>query len=262
MTNRHELVAINEVSSVPSVPSAPTGVSYDGYNTSFYPSIPSAHGMDPYNQSAHPTPYGGQQFVPVPASRNGTLKQGDGCADFSERTTNYKINKIGDYIKYLDAELRDRERLKKSYGKFDKTLFGVECTCMVTELGVTGASFFLPLVSTPICLGLTLFSAVLRNGSKMLTRKIDKHSAIELLAKSKRNSIDEKYTKAMEDGVISDVEFQDIRKEIANYDEMKKTILKEFKKGHATELTKEAQLSLINKGKEEMKEELKTKLKL
>ncbi len=106
-----------------------------------------------------------------------------------------------------------------------------------------------------------MFSTVLRNGSKLITKKIDKHAHIELLAKSKRNSIDEKYTKAMEDGVISESEFQDIRKEIYNYDEMKKSILNQFKNNsQAIELTKEAQLTLINKGKEEMKEEFKIKL--
>ncbi len=51
-----------------------------------------------------------------------------------------------------------------------------------------------------------------------------------MACKSKRNSIDEKYTKAMEAGVISESEFQDIRKEIYNYDEMKKSILNQFKK--------------------------------
>ncbi len=33
----------------------------------------------------------------------------------------------------------------------------------------------------------------------------------------------------MEDGVISESEFQDIRKEIYNYDEMKKSILNNLK---------------------------------
>jgi hypothetical protein len=256
MTNKHELVKMNEI------PSAPT---VDGYNTSFYPSI----NNDPYRPEMGGT-MGGYQSYTLSNKGDTTYRYKTGAEnerDMERYAGNYKINKIGDYIKYLDSEMKDRERLKKSYGKFDKTLFGVECTCMVTELGITGTSFVLPplvLVSTPVCLGLTVFSAVLRNGSKMLSKKIDKHSAIELLARSKRNSIDEKYTKAMEDGVISDTEFQDIRKEIVNYDEMKKSILSEYKKGgaQATELTKEAQISLINKGKEEMKEELKTKLKL
>ena len=261
MTNRHELVTLNEITTVPSAPSANASVcgterefggfvlGTEGYNTSFYPSI-SKEGI----------------FRPL-QNRGGHGEQNEIRPEGWDLVTNYRINKIGEYVKYLDAELKDRERLKKSYGKFDKTLFVIECTCMVTELGITGTSFVLPplmLISTPVCLGLTVISAVLRNGSKMLTKKIDKHSAIELLAKSKRNSIDEKYTKAMEDGKISDLEFQDIRKEISNYDEMKKNILNSFKKGgmEITELTKEAQLSLINKGKAEMKKELKTKLKL
>lgn len=201
---------------------------------------------------------GGTKTLPVYGYPNlETLKE-------EEHFKDYKINKIGEYIKYLDTEIKDRERLKKNYGKLDKTLFGVECSCMITELGVTGASFFVPpmvVITTPICLGLTVFSTVIRNGSKLITKKIDKHAHIELLAKSKRNSIDEKYTKAMEDGVISESEFQDIRKEIYNYDEMKKSILNQFKNNsQAIELTKEAQLTLINKGKEEMKEEFKIKL--
>ncbi len=58
-----------------------------------------------------------------------------------EHFKDYKINKISEYIKYLDTEIKDRERLKKNYGKLDKILFGVECSCMITELGVTGTSF-------------------------------------------------------------------------------------------------------------------------
>jgi hypothetical protein len=254
MTNKHELVATNEIVTIPS---APTGID-GGYNASFYPI-----GNDfQYQQGP---PYRQYLLQAKNVTNFDELNKGGLMGEDSMLGTNYRINKIGEYVKYLDSELKDRERLKKSYGKFDKTLFGIECTCMVTELGITGTSFVLPplvLISTPICLGLTILSAFLRNGSKMLTRKIDKHSSIELLARSKRNSIDEKYTKAMEDGKISDLEFQDIRKEISNYDEMKKNILNSFKKGgpEIAELTREAQMSLINKGKAEMKEELKTKL--
>lgn len=241
MTNKHESVKINEFSpfrrDIVTTPSAPTG-DPNGYSTSFYPSLspPPAQMATQIDQYHIYTGVDGKHYASS-VGTNGTLPmqaRNDTSYEMERYAGNYKINKIGEYIKYLDAEIKDRERLKKGYGKFDKTLFGVECTCMVTELGITGTSFFIPpliLISTPVCLGLTLVSAVLRNGSKLLTGKIDKHSAIELLARSKRNSIDEKYTKAMEDGVISDAEFQDIRKEISNYDDMKKTILNEFKKG-------------------------------
>lgn len=180
---------------------------------------------------------------------------------------NYKINKVTEIIKYLDTERINRERLKKNYKKADKSLFAVECTTLLTELGLTCAAIFVPpilLINTPICLGLTIFSALTRNCSKMLSKKINKHAEIELLAKSKRNSVDEKYNKAMEDGVISDAEFQDIRKEITNYENMKKEILSKFKNTNSepNDFTKEVKMTLINKGKEEMKQELKTKLNL
>jgi hypothetical protein len=50
-----------------------------------------------------------------------------------------------------------------------------------------------------------------------------------LLAKSKLNSIEEKYTKAMKDGEITDEEFNDIKQEIKNYENMKSSILNECK---------------------------------
>ncbi len=241
MTTKHELV-IN--TNEPSAPNA----------DSFYPSYSNETSFSPHQRDF--SGFSGRERLTLPRDSLMMIESQSSLnhRDFNDKTKtlpvykngypnlemfkeeehfkDYKINKISEYIKYLDTEIKDRERLKKNYGKLDKILFGVECSCMITELGVTGTSFFIPpmiVISTPICLGLTVFSTVLRNGSKLITKKIDKHAHIELLAKSKRNSIDEKYTKAMEDGVISESEFQDIRKEIYNYDEMKKSILNQFK---------------------------------
>jgi len=63
-----------------------------------------------------------------------------------------------------------------------------------------------------------------------MTKKVEKHNTIELLAKSKRNSIETKFTKAIKDGKLSDNEFNDIEEEIKNYNEMKEKILKEYNK--------------------------------
>jgi len=51
---------------------------------------------------------------------------------------------------------------------------------------------------------------------------------MELLAKTKLNSIEEKFTKAIKDGEIRDEEFNDIEQEIRNYENMKSNILNEY----------------------------------
>lgn len=61
-------------------------------------------------------------------------------------------------------------------------------------------------------------------------KKINKHSEIDLLAKAELNSIEEKFTKAVKDGKITDEEFNDIEQEIKNYEYIKSNILNEYNK--------------------------------
>jgi hypothetical protein len=51
-----------------------------------------------------------------------------------------------------------------------------------------------------------------------------------LLAKAELNSIEEKFTKAVKDGKITDEEFNDIEQEIKNYEYIKSNILNEYNK--------------------------------
>jgi len=50
-----------------------------------------------------------------------------------------------------------------------------------------------------------------------------------LLAKTELNSIEEKFTKAIKDGEITDEEFDNIEQKIKNYENMKSVILNEYK---------------------------------
>ena len=76
--------------------------------------------------------------------------------------------------------------------------------------------------SAPISVALTSCLAILRSTSTLI---INKHSKIELLAKTKLNSIEEKFTKTIKDGEITDEELNDIEQEIRNYENMKSDIL-------------------------------------
>ncbi len=162
MTTKHELV-IN--TNEPSAPNA----------DSFYPSYSNETSFSPHQRDF--SGFSGRERLTLPRDSLMMIESQSSLnhRDFNDKTKtlpvykngypnlemfkeeehfkDYKINKISEYIKYLDTEIKDRERLKKNYGKLDKILFGVECSCMITELGVTGTSFFIPpmiVISTPI----------------------------------------------------------------------------------------------------------------
>jgi len=145
---------------------------------------------------------------------------------------NYRINHVMNQYKYLDEKRKARNSLKKKYTKLSNVCLGMEVFITISELGMEGTSIAVPIiipVSVPISVALTTCSMILRSVSRLITKKINKHSEIELLAKSKLNSIEEKFTKAMKDGKITDEKFNDTEQEIKNYENMKSNILNEYK---------------------------------
>ena len=151
---------------------------------------------------------------------------------FKLRMKEYRINRIIDWHKYLDEEIRTRSNLKKKYTKLSNICLGTEIFIIITELGIVGTSVALPVivpVSVPFSVALTTCTAILKSVYSFVTKKVNKHSEIKLLAKSKLNSIEEKFAKAMKDGKITDEEY-DTEQEIKNYESMKLNILNEYKK--------------------------------
>jgi hypothetical protein len=82
--------------------------------------------------------------------------------------------------------------------------------------------------SVPISIGLTSCSIILSSSSRVIAKKINKHLEIESLAKAKFNSTEEKFTTAVQDGKITDDEFNAIEQEIKNYESMKSNILNKY----------------------------------
>jgi len=124
------------------------------------------------------------------------------------------------------------EIMLKKYVKLSYACFGTEFFITVSELGIVGASVALPIMipfSAPVSVALTACLAILRSTNGLITKKVNKHCKIELLAKTKFNSIKKEFLKAMNDGEITDKEFNDIEQEIENYGNMKSNILNEYK---------------------------------
>jgi len=99
---------------------------------------------------------------------------------------------ITDLYKYLNEERTTRGNLIKKYVKLSNAYFGTELFITVSELGIFGASIALPIMipfSAPISVALTACLAILRSTNGLITKKVNKHSKIALLAKTKLNSI-------------------------------------------------------------------------
>ena len=101
---------------------------------------------------------------------------------------NYRINNIMNQYKFLDEERKIRNYLKNKYVKLSNACFGTEIFITVSELGTVGTSIALPVIipfSLPLSVRLTTCATILRSTSGFITKKINKHSEIDLLAKSK-----------------------------------------------------------------------------
>jgi CRISPR/Cas system CMR subunit Cmr4 (Cas7 group RAMP superfamily) len=137
-----------------------------------------------------------------------------------------------DLYKYLEKEQKTRNNLKKKYTRLSNICLGTELFIIVSELGITGTSIALPVimpVSAPVVVALSTCSTILKSIGRLITKKTSKHSKIEMLAKSKLNSIEEKFNKVINDGEIMAEEFNDIQQEIKNYESMKLSIQNEHK---------------------------------
>ena len=144
----------------------------------------------------------------------------------------YRITRIIDHYVFLDEEIKAQNNLKKRYTRLSNIFIGTKIILIALELGIRGSTIALPVitpVSTPIIVALTTCSTILKSVGRLITKKISKHSEIVLLAMSKLNSLEEKFSRAINDGEISEQEFFDIQQEIKNYESMKLNIQNEYK---------------------------------
>jgi len=75
--------------------------------------------------------------------------------------------------------------------KLSNACFGTDFSITLSELGVVGTSIALTIMipfSATITVALTACLAILKSTSELITKKVIKHSIIELLAKTKLNS--------------------------------------------------------------------------
>ena len=154
----------------------------------------------------------------------------------------FRLKKISDLLKELSDEAEHYRQVAKKYKRTHSShssavglgslSVGLSSGALATALTGFG------IVASPALAGVAMVCGLSSVGfaaaSKRLERKVTKHEKIYTLALAKRNSVNELVSKALEDKIISDVEFRIITREVEKYHELKATIrdgVKTIKKG-------------------------------
>ena len=178
-----------------------------------------------------------------------------------ENAGDYRLKKIIDCQKELENEIYHYRRISKKY-KQAKTIINalaVTTGALTTVLSTASLATLLSAIAAPIGASLAGISALMGItsttagvSSERLNKKLTKHEKTVSLAESKHIFISRLVSKAMSDGLISDVEFNLILREIENYYSLKGQLRRE--------VTKIENISSDQKGDiETLRQELKKK---
>ena len=155
-----------------------------------------------------------------------------------ENVGDYRLRKISDCQKELENEISHYRRISKKY-KRAKTIinaFAAATGALTAVLSTASFATFVTGIGAPIGAPIAgiaavmgLFSTTAGVSSARLNRKVTKHEKTVSLAESKHLSVSRLVSKAFTDGVVSDVEFHLILREIENYYSLKGQLRREVK---------------------------------
>ena len=126
----------------------------------------------------------------------------------------FRLKRISDIREFLEKELETRGRYRRRY-KSGLTSVGSSIVAAATAAIGVGVIASVPLGFTAVASGvLIVVSAAV---SKILLKKVEKHQQIKLIAAAKLSSVNGLVSRALQDGHISNEEFQIILQEMESY---------------------------------------------
>ena len=182
-----------------------------------------------------------------------------------ESVGDFRLRKISDCQKELDNEISHYRRISKKY-KRAKTIINafaasagvltavLSSASLATFLTGIGALAGAPIAGIAALLGITSTAAGF--GSGRLNTKVTKHEKTISLAESKHLSVSRLVSKALNDGEVSDAEFNLILREIENYYSLKGQLRREAR----IENTSSGEKVDVDAIKNEMKKKYQQKL--
>ena len=150
----------------------------------------------------------------------------------------FRLKKISDCQKELENEISHYRRISKKYKRAKTIINAFAASTGVLTAVLSSASFasFLTGIGAPIgapiagiaaVMGITSTTASV--SSERLNKKVTKHEKTVSLAESQHLSVSRLVSKAMNDGEVSDLEFNLILREIDNYYSLKGQLRREVK---------------------------------
>ena len=183
----------------------------------------------------------------------------------------YRLQKIDNIQKDIEKEKLRRESLHKKYQKIINALNYTESFAEVAAVasGSIGIASLSGVVTAPLFIILEGFAIGCGVGvmftkyfSRKLVKKAKKHNEIRVLAASKLNTISTYISQSLQDGIISQEEFELILKESEKFSMMKEEIRNKMTNGEATaaKLLKSEKEKIIAEAKKRQTEEILQKL--
>ena len=184
-------------------------------------------------------------------------------------TQGYRLDLIHRLQMQLEAERDQQRTLCKKYHRSIDTIDVIDTTLIAisTGLGIGGVGLLTTIVAAPIVLGLEIGAAgcgIIAVAGKCVGRRIAtnalKHDKIRVLADSKINTITSYVSKALDDGEITDIEFQMIKGELDKYYILKDEIRRSHRKTAA--ISSSEKKKLIQLGRDEARKSFMKKIQV
>ena len=144
----------------------------------------------------------------------------------------FRLRRISDIRETLEKELETRGRYRRRYKSAYNTAIYLNAGAGLTSVSssivaaatATGVGIIasVPLGFTAVASG--VLSVVSAAVSKILLKKVEKHQQIKLIASAKLSSVNGLVSRALQDGQISNEEFQIILQEMESYRDHKSQI--------------------------------------
>jgi hypothetical protein len=165
---------------------------------------------------------------------------------------NVRLQQIHNIRDFLEKEVESRDKLRRRYKSTYNMFYSLTMGSGLVSVGTSsaavgtlatgiGAPVSIPLGGVAIVSG--LLSVSCSTLAKATMKKVQKHENIKYTAKTKLSSIDQIVSTALEDGTITDKEFQFILRENDSYRKHKQ----EIKERTRTALTTESELEKAEK---------------
>ena len=173
------------------------------------------------------------------------------------KPNSHRINYVNDIIRYLENQSETRKKINKKYNRLTKGLhyanYGLNTLSTISTITSASLAVTIGLLPVSVAVGSvaassSVLSIIISKINKKFKKKEQKHRDIYNLAKNKLSLLHSLYSKFMNDGILTQEEFDIILKEEKHY-RVRKEELRRNNDSYDENTVKE-------KGKTELKESL------